>query len=47
MRDENVGATKGRAVIAGASGFVGRYLQDAFRQEGYEVVTIGRTGDAV
>jgi NAD dependent epimerase/dehydratase family enzyme len=47
MRDENVGATKGRAVVAGASGFVGRYLQDAFRQEGYEVVTIGRTGDAV
>ncbi|MFS2029805.1 MULTISPECIES: epimerase [unclassified Curtobacterium] len=38
---------KGRAVIAGASGFVGQYLQDAFRDEGYEVVTIGRTGDAV
>jgi len=38
---------KGRAVIAGASGFVGQYLQEAFRQEGYDVVTIGRTGDAV
>lgn len=38
---------KGRVVIAGASGFVGQYLQDAFRDEGYEVVTIGRTGDAV
>ncbi len=36
-----------RVVIAGASGFVGRYLQDAFRDEGYEVVTVGRTGDAV
>ena len=38
---------KGRAVIAGASGFVGQYLRDAFRDEGYQVVTIGRTGDAV
>jgi uncharacterized protein len=36
-----------RVVIAGASGFIGRYLQDAFRAEGYEVVTVGRTGDAV
>ena len=36
-----------RVVVAGASGFVGRYLQDAFRDEGYEVVTVGRTGDAV
>lgn len=36
-----------RVVIAGASGFVGRYLQDAFRDEGYEVVTVGRSGDAV
>jgi NAD dependent epimerase/dehydratase family enzyme len=47
MSDENARTTRGRAVIAGASGFVGKYLQDAFRQEGYEVVTIGRTGDAV
>ncbi|ROP65253.1 epimerase [Curtobacterium sp. ZW137] len=39
--------TRGRAVIAGASGFVGQYLRDAFRDEGYDVVTIGRTGDAV
>ncbi len=36
-----------RVVVAGASGFVGRYLQQAFRDEGHEVVTIGRTGDAV
>lgn len=36
-----------KVVIAGASGFVGRYLQDAFRDEGYEVVTVGRSGDAV
>ncbi|OII29509.1 NAD-dependent epimerase [Curtobacterium sp. MMLR14_010] len=47
MADESTQTTKGRAVIAGASGFVGTYLQDAFRDEGYEVVTIGRTGDAV
>jgi NAD dependent epimerase/dehydratase family enzyme len=47
MSDQSTRTTKGRAVIAGASGFVGRYLQDAFRDEGYEVVTIGRTGDAV
>ena len=47
MTDESTQTTKGRAVIAGASGFVGKYLQDAFRDEGYEVVTIGRTGDAV
>uniref|UniRef100_A0A942Y9T9 DUF1731 domain-containing protein n=1 Tax=Neobacillus citreus TaxID=2833578 RepID=A0A942Y9T9_9BACI len=36
-----------RVVVAGASGFVGRYLQRAFADEGYEVVTIGRSGDAV
>ncbi|PYY31752.1 epimerase [Curtobacterium sp. MCBD17_030] len=36
-----------RVVVAGASGFVGRHLQDAFRAEGYQVVTVGRTGDAV
>ncbi|MCA5923263.1 epimerase [Curtobacterium oceanosedimentum] len=36
-----------KVVIAGASGFVGRYLQRAFADEGYRVVTIGRTGDAV
>jgi uncharacterized protein len=39
--------TPQRVVIAGASGFIGRHLVDAFRAEGYEVATIGRTGDAV
>ncbi len=33
-----------RIVLAGASGFIGRYLTDAFRSEGYEVVRVGRTG---
>jgi NAD dependent epimerase/dehydratase family enzyme len=33
-------------VIAGASGFVGQALMAAFRDDGYDVVTIGRTGDA-
>ena len=37
-----------RIVIAGASGFVGRYLARAFRAEGSTVLTIGRSGaDAV
>ena len=36
-----------RVVIAGASGFVGRHLRQAFVDDGYEVVTVGRTGDAV
>lgn len=35
-----------RVVIAGASGFVGRALTAAFRDEGYDVATIGRTGTA-
>jgi len=36
-----------RIVIAGASGFMGRYLADAFRASGDEVLAIGRsTGDA-
>lgn len=35
-----------RVVIAGASGFVGRALTAAFREDGYDVVTIGRTGTA-
>ncbi|MCL9665795.1 DUF1731 domain-containing protein [Curtobacterium albidum] len=47
MSDDTTGAPRGRAVIAGAGGFVGQYLQRAFRDEGYEVVTVGRTGDAV
>jgi NAD dependent epimerase/dehydratase family enzyme len=34
-------------VIAGASGFVGRALTAAFTEDGYEVVTVGRTGTAV
>jgi hypothetical protein len=34
-------------VIAGASGFIGQYLVRAFRAEGADVRTIGRTGDAV
>ena len=36
-----------RVVVAGASGFIGRYLVDAFRADGAEVATIGRTGDAI
>ncbi len=44
MSDDTTGAPRGRAVIAGAGGFVGQYLQRAFRDEGYEVVTVGRTG---
>jgi NAD dependent epimerase/dehydratase family enzyme len=35
-----------RIVIAGASGFIGTYLVAAFRADGAEVSTIGRTGDA-
>ena len=36
-----------RVVIAGASGFMGRHLADAFRADGDEVATIGRgTADA-
>ncbi|WP_210505425.1 epimerase [Naasia sp. SYSU D00057] len=33
-----------RIVLAGASGFLGRYLTDAFRAEGASVATIGRRG---
>ncbi|MFD1714038.1 epimerase [Amnibacterium flavum] len=33
-----------RIVLAGASGFIGSYLADAFRAEGAEVVFIGRSG---
>ncbi|PCN46675.1 NAD-dependent epimerase [Curtobacterium sp. 'Ferrero'] len=36
-----------RVVVAGASGFVGQALRRAFADEGYDVVTVGRTGDAV
>ena len=34
------------AVVAGASGFVGTAVVRALREDGYEVRTIGRTGDA-
>jgi NAD dependent epimerase/dehydratase family enzyme len=37
----------GRAVIAGAGGFIGKVLQRELRSEGYEVVLIGRSGSAV
>ncbi len=33
-----------RIVIAGASGFIGRYLADAFRADGAHVALIGRAG---
>lgn len=33
-----------RIVIAGASGFMGSYLAEAFRAEGAEVLTVGRSG---
>ncbi len=33
-----------RIVIAGASGFIGRYLADAFRADGAHVALIGRSG---
>lgn len=39
--------TRPRVVIAGASGFVGRALADAFRADGYDVATVGRSADAV
>ncbi|MCW2165206.1 hypothetical protein B0I12_002361 [Microbacterium hydrothermale] len=35
-----------RAVVTGASGFVGRALTRAFAQDGFDVVTVGRSGDA-
>jgi hypothetical protein len=34
----------GRVVIAGANGFIGRYLASRFAEDGYEVQTIGRAG---
>ncbi len=40
-------ASRPRAVIAGASGFVGRALTRAFEDDGYDVYTVGRTGSAV
>ena len=40
------GSTSPRVVIAGASGFVGQSLVAAFREDGYDVATIGRTGTA-
>ncbi|WZH35345.1 MAG: DUF1731 domain-containing protein [Microbacterium enclense] len=38
--------TRRRVVIAGASGFVGQAVAAAFRDDGYTVDTIGRTGTA-
>ncbi|KTS13841.1 epimerase [Microbacterium testaceum] len=38
--------TRPRVVIAGASGFVGQALASAFRDEGYDLDTIGRRGTA-
>lgn len=35
-----------RVVITGASGFIGSFLADEFRAEGYTVSTVGRSGDA-
>ena len=34
-----------RALVTGANGFVGRYLQQRLREREYEVVTAGRTGE--
>jgi NAD dependent epimerase/dehydratase family enzyme len=36
-------ATPLRIVVAGASGFIGRYLVESFRTDGFQVTTIGRT----
>lgn len=36
-------SNKPRAVIAGATGFIGRALVDAFSSDGYDVMVIGRT----
>lgn len=37
----------GKAVVAGASGFVGRALADALRADGHHIVRIGRAGAEV
>ncbi len=47
MIDSPPSSPRPRAVIAGASGFVGRALARAFEEDGFEVVTVGRTGGAV
>jgi uncharacterized protein (TIGR01777 family) len=36
-----------RIVIAGASGFMGSYFAKRFREDGFEVVTVGRSGSDV
>lgn len=36
-----------RVVIAGAGGFMGRYLADRFRRDGALVVTVGRSGSDI
>ena len=37
----------GRVVVAGAGGFMGRYLVERYRSHGREVVTVGRSGSDV
>ena len=37
----------GRIVIGGATGFMGRFLQDYFRDQGREVITISRSGSGL
>ncbi|MET0590380.1 MAG: DUF1731 domain-containing protein [Naasia sp.] len=44
MTESLAGARPRRIVLAGASGFIGQYLADAFRAEGAEVLRIGRSG---
>ena len=41
MNDE---VTPGRVVIGGSSGFMGQHLQQKYRSEGREVITISRSG---
>lgn len=36
-----------KVVIAGGTGFIGRYLQERFSREGYEVFIISRSGDHI
>ena len=42
--DEAASMSRPVAVVAGASGFVGRALVRAFTEDGYDVRTIGRGG---
>ncbi|MGC4058689.1 MAG: TIGR01777 family oxidoreductase [Chitinophagaceae bacterium] len=38
---------KGKIVIAGGTGFIGRYLSDRFKRDAYTVVIVGRSGQGV